>query len=175
MVTGRVGPAGYGAYLSQLLHVHEALDHAAHSLAGRSVSFARVWRSWHARAAHARADLATLGMQPQPPSASTARFVEHIDLLAARGSVALLGVLYVLEGSTNGGVFIARALRRALPAGMGTTYLDPHGELQGRRWAEFKQCTDALTLSAGEQDLIVQEARATFIAIEGIFEELPGA
>lgn len=173
MVTARVGTAGYGAYLSQLLHVHEALDHAAPLLAATNASFARVWRAWHARAANARADLGTLGMPQDGPSAPTQQFAAHIAQLGASGSLALLGVLYVLEGSANGGVFIAKALSRCLPAEAGTTYLNPHGEQQRERWAEFKRCTDELNLSAGDQDLIVQEARATFIAIERIFDALP--
>ena len=76
-----------------------------------------------------------------------------MDRLASEQPMALLGILYVLEGSTNGSKFIARKVRPAyeLPAtGEGSAYLDPYGDVQPARWQEFKAAMDALNLPAAD-------------------------
>ena len=77
-----------------------------------------------------------------------------------------LGRMYVVEGSTLGGQFIARhvAERFHLAPGQGNAYFRGHGEQTGKMWNEFKQRLQALP----EEDLarVSQAARTTFREFE---------
>lgn len=95
--------------------------------------------------------------------------------LAADHPLALLGILYVLEGSTNGSKFIARRLRPAyeLPAtGEGAGYLDPFGDMQPARWRAFKAAMDARRLPAAEVGHLTLAAHQTFGSIRELGSEL---
>jgi heme oxygenase len=101
--------------------------------------------------------------------------VAWMDTLADSQPMALLGVLYVLEGSTNGSKYIARKVRPAyaLPEnGEGSAYLDPYGTAQPTRWQEFKAAMDGLNLPAGEVDQVVLAAMQTFDSIRDLGGEL---
>ena len=98
-----------------------------------------------------------------------------MDRLASEQPMALLGILYVLEGSTNGSKFIARKVRPAyeLPAtGEGAAYLDPYGDVQPARWQEFKAAMDALNLPAADVAPMVVAAQETFDSIRELGAEL---
>lgn len=180
MVTGRIDRAGYARYLGQMLHVHATLECALRTNASRHSALAVVVREHHFREQALRADLATLGERPDQhaPLPATGLYCERIVLLASDDPPALVGTLYVLEGSTNGGRFIAPAVRKALGltehGGMasGTEYLDPHGDRQEEHWLFFKASLDALTLSPAERDLIVAVASDAFRGVHDIFEDL---
>jgi heme oxygenase len=81
----------------------------------------------------------------------------------------------LLEGSTNGGRFLARVLRTAWQLdGRGLDALDPYGEDQPARWAEFKRDMDALQLPPEDADGVVAAAVATFTAIAEISDRVAG-
>jgi heme oxygenase len=87
--------------------------------------------------------------------------------------VALLGPLYVLEGSTNGSRVLARVLSRAWGSdGAGLAYLDPYGDGQPTSWKAFKQEVDDLGLDDASQSAVVEAARVTFQAISDISDEV---
>lgn len=76
-----------------------------------------------------------------------------------------LGAMYVLEGSTLGGVFVDRHLA-ALPAlaGVGTVRaFSPYGEQTGARWAAFRRATRDHVTRGGDADEVVAAARRTFV------------
>ena len=79
----------------------------------------------------------------------------------------LLGTHYVLEGSMNGNRFMASAIRKAygFEGAEGTRYLDPYGDEQRERWAEFKGVLDAYPFTEDERARIVEADLATFRAI----------
>jgi heme oxygenase len=180
LVGGRADRAGYAGYLGQMLHVHVTLEAALQAVGSRHTALAVVVREHHFREPALRADLATLGAHPErhPLLPATRLFCERIDALASDHSPALLGTLYVLEGSTNGGRYIAPAVRKALAlpecaqAGSGTEYLDPYGPQQQGRWGLFKASLDVLTLSPAECDLIAAVASDAFRGLHDIFEDL---
>ncbi len=71
------------------------------------------------------------------------------------------------------GRFLARRLRQAWSLeGRGLDYLDPYGEEQPQRWAEFKLQMDSLPLSAAERDAVVAAAETTFPAVADISDEV---
>lgn len=180
MVSGRIDRAMYARYLGQMRHVHATLDAALRAGAQKHGALAVVVHEQYLHEPAIRADLATLGEHADghPPLAATGLFCGRISALAEDDAVALLGTFYVLEGSTNGGRFIAPAVRKALdlPAtggpGSGTEYFEPHGERQRERWSYFKAALDILTLPASECDLIVAVAVDAFRGVHDIFEDL---
>ncbi|SCX60870.1 Heme oxygenase [Klenkia marina] len=103
------------------------------------------------------ADLAALGAAPLPDRPT--------DVGPPAGTDEALGTLYVLEGSTLGGVFIDRHLA-ALPALAGVGPLaafSPYGERTGARWAAFRRATrDHVAHGGGDADAVVSAAGRTF-------------
>ncbi|WP_448613720.1 biliverdin-producing heme oxygenase [Modestobacter sp. URMC 112] len=103
------------------------------------------------------ADLAALGA-PAPRVAARPR------LAAVPDTDAALGRLYVLEGSTLGGVFIDRHLA-TLPQLGGAAPLrafSPYGERTGAMWHGFRTATRAHVAAGGDPDRLVAAARQTF-------------
>ena len=68
----------------------------------------------------------------------------------------------MLEGSTNGGKYLARVLRKAWQDdGESLHYLDPYGDEQPERWASFKRIMDASDFSDEQCRTIIDAARRT--------------
>ncbi|MGY5884603.1 biliverdin-producing heme oxygenase [Modestobacter lacusdianchii] len=101
------------------------------------------------------ADLAALGA---PAAADRPQLPDVADTDEA------LGRLYVLEGSSLGGVFIDRHLA-TLPqfadAGRLACF-SPYGEQTGARWHDFRTVTRARVAGGGDADRLVAAARETF-------------
>jgi len=164
----------YALYLSQMYHAQTALDSACEAMAVSESAIRAVFRPYHVRAQHAHADLLAINHPLADALPASQRFIGWINSLAAQRNVALLGVLYVLEGSTNGGTFIAGAMRKTvpLPVGAGTAFLDPHGAQQRERWTAFKSDADALLLEEPARLAILDAASRTFLALESIFDDM---
>ena len=175
LVRGETPTIDYVRWLAQMLAVHETLENAL--VAERSVrpQWTSVVRDDLLQAPRLRDDLRLLGSDPASvaivPAAAT--FRDRIVHMREHDAIALLGVLYVLEGSKNGNRFIARALRRRTAEDApGFSYLDPHGEAQRPLWLEFKREMDALGVSPAESDAILGAARETFQAVTHISDDL---
>ncbi len=174
LVKGEVDLDLYQSYLGQLLLIHEALEARLAAASHEHPEVVAVLRDHHRRADLARADLASLGACGSPaPVPATARVLGEIDRAFAEEPLALLGMLYVLEGSTNGSRFIAEALRRTLKlAGSGLRCMDPHGELQKVRWLAFKSDMDAVPFTEPQVQALIEAACAMFRAVARMSDEL---
>jgi heme oxygenase len=105
------------------------------------------------------ADLTALGAAPAAPPAWP-------ELPAVPGTDDALGRLYVLEGSTLGGVFIDRHLA-SLP-GLAATPLrafSPYGAETGAMWRDYRAATRARVAAGGDADRVVAAAQQTFAAL----------
>jgi heme oxygenase (biliverdin-IX-beta and delta-forming) len=104
------------------------------------------------------ADLAALGAGPAEVAP---------ELPEVTGTDAALGRLYVLEGSSLGGVFIDRHLA-TLPqlavAGRLSSF-SPYGERTGAMWHAFRTVTRARVAAGGDAGRLVGAARQTFGAL----------
>jgi len=112
------------------------------------------------RAALFATDLAALG--------ATGRSARP-ELPAVEDTDAALGRMYVLEGSSLGGVFIDRHLA-TLPqlAAVGRlSAFSPYGEQTGAMWHAFRTATRARIAGGGNADRLVAAARETFGALAG--------
>jgi heme oxygenase len=84
------------------------------------------------------------------------------------GTDEALGRMYVLEGSTLGGVFIDRHLA-ALPelAGVRVRSFSPYGSETGAMWAAFRRTTRARVSAGGDAAAMLASARTTFAGLAG--------
>jgi len=176
MVRGTLARALYLQWLAQMLHIHAALEAHLDRIVTRNPALSLLFDDGRRKVAALHQDLAFLGAAADQPALPAARdLVARMDQLAADQPLALLGILYVLEGSTNGSKFIARRVRPAydLPAsGEGAAYLDPYGTLQPARWQEFKAAMDALDLPPAEVAHLTLAAQQTFDSIRELGAEL---
>jgi heme oxygenase len=116
------------------------------------------WAARH-RSALFAADLASLGAADGP--------TERPDLPGVPDTDAALGRLYVLEGSSLGGVFIDRHLA-TLPqlATAGTlSAFSPYRERTGAMWHAFRTAVRARVAAGGDAGRLVGSARQTFGAL----------
>jgi len=84
------------------------------------------------------------------------------------GTDEALGRMYVLEGSTLGGVFIDRHLA-GLPelAGVTVRSFSPYGHDTGAMWAAFRRTTRARITAGGDAGAMLEAARTTFAGLAG--------
>ncbi len=106
------------------------------------------------RAALFASDLRQLGA----PASDAAPLLPSVP-----GTDEALGRMYVLEGSTLGGVFIDRHLA-ALPelAGVTVGSFSPYGSETGAMWAAFRRSTRARVSAGGDAAAMLASARTTF-------------
>lgn len=176
LVGGGASVGAYTRYLAQMFRAHEGLESSLREAVGGDAALGALVREHHYRLDQLRDDLNSFDIDSTDTAASvaTARFALWTRRLAESRPVTLIGVLYVLEGSTNGGRYIARAIRRGLglSGARGAAYLDPHGEEQAQRWGAFKETLDSLELDEPSQLAIIAGARETFAAIIAIMDDL---
>jgi heme oxygenase len=172
---GEVDRDRFAAYLGQLYLVHHALESALEAAKPGSSAVATMAKAHRMRVPDLEKDLAFYGLDASSLEAgqATVAFTQAIGRLEAEDPVALLGSLYVLEGSTNGGKFLARVLRKAWNLeDHGLAYFDPYGEDQPAIWSAFRTEMDDLELDARQRDAILDAARATFRAIAEVSDEV---
>jgi heme oxygenase len=110
-----------------------------------------------------REDLKALGVSGD---AKPCLDVPHVDNVSQA-----FGVGYVLEGSTLGGVQLARLVRPALSldADLGLRYVTAHGPATGGMWKRYTSVLDAFgeTQDQAQRESTLQAARSAFAAFRG--------
>lgn len=178
LMTGQLGREGWVAQLGQGLLVHRALVAALKAAAAKGGPAASIFREHHEYPQRYEADLRFFGGDPSAvkPLAPTSRLLAEIDAAgrSSTGVLALIGYLYVVEGSTNGAKFISQALVRALQLSdaSGLSSLDPHGDLQRERWGAFRASLDTLPLDDSQKALVVTGAHAFFEYMIEMFDAI---
>ncbi len=171
--------SAYRTMLGQMLHVHGILDPLLRAQAATTDTFRALVHEQHLHEAALRDDLAFLRAQLDEvlPLPATRRFGEMVARTGLSDPPALLGVFYVLEGSTNGGSVIAKRLREAHGwiDERGTRFINPHGTHVRQVWSRWKNALDALDFDAATQERIILAAEATFAAMIDICGELHAA
>ena len=173
LAAGRLAPDAYAAWLGQMLLLHRALALAVQGAVPHCAALAAVIRAPEVHVAHLEADLRAVGVEPAAvePIPAIARAATELRACAADAPLALLGHDYVLEGSTNGNRFIARAVARTLGEGA-LRYLDPYGETQPVVWSGYRARLDGLPLDAAARATVVAGARAMFDRVAELSVEL---
>jgi heme oxygenase len=174
LIAGRLPVTGYIGWLEQMLCVYRSLE--THLASGnRAGKYPGVDVVAWGRTPQLERDLAHFGRDATAasPVPATGALVEQMGRWARGSTPALLGVLYVLEGSTNGSRYIARSLRKAyhLSGEAGLAFMDPYGDLQPERWWEFKHQLEA-SVGTGDLEDLIAAARGTFDAVTEIGQGL---
>jgi heme oxygenase len=176
MARGTLSRGDYVMYLGQLRHVHAAIESSLDAVIGSCPGLAELFTDDRRRVPDLDRDLEAFGVTPEtvPVLPPTHEFTDRVHELATSEPVALLGPLYVLEGSTNGGRFLARVLEKSLQieAGAGISYMDPYGERQPEMWASFKARADAVELTPDQARDVTHAAGETFRAIAAISDSI---
>jgi heme oxygenase len=172
MASGRIAAPDYLRLLSQLYHLHGGLEEV---LAGRA------GLSWiYDPAAMTRqpiilADLTALGLKTPYPALPVTRHLINLfwDWSASR-ELALVGALYVLEGSRMGSMMLARPLAAGLGVqprpGQGLDYHIQGLAERPASWQRFKEVLRAATLPPDGAEDMVHGAHSTMQALHDLYE-----
>ena len=175
IASGEVDQTTFSAYLGQLYHVHNSLESALENSRNKNAAISTLATADRMRIPDLDRDLAFYGVDRDQITTGDAakRFASQVEEITTTAPVALLGALYVLEGSTNGGRFLARALRKSWNLdGEGLAYFDPYGDEQPQKWASFRRDMDDASFSADQEEAIIEMAKATFLAIAEVSDEV---
>lgn len=188
LVRGAATPRQYATWLRAMRALHDSFE--SHLARARRVeALAPAIEDHHFRIPHIDHDLDALAKLDPSTSTNgagarggtlgpaTRAIWATVEAAIDVDPAVVIGPFYVLEGSTNGGRYIAMAIRKSMPfpEGTGTRYLDPHGELTRERWARTKMAYDALPLTAAQHAAIIVAAQQTFDAVTALMDELPPA
>lgn len=175
LVRGELPRTGYVAWLGQMYLLHRSLEGALQKARPESAAIATVVRDYQYQVPYLLADLEYFEIDPATisPLPATRRFLalveEHQDQ-----PLFLLGLHYVLEGSNNGGRFIARHAAKAydLESGAGLDYLDPYGDRQREYWSTFKDDMGSMDFSAQQTATLVAAAKQMYQSIAELSDDL---
>lgn len=107
------------------------------------------------------ADLAALGRVPMGPA---------MQFPMPQSVAALVGVLYVMEGSAQGGLMIARLLQALPIAPLPTAYFHVYGDTSAQKWRDFLQFANRID-TREEIDIAAATAINAFDAIHRHMED----
>jgi len=176
LLKGRLPRDRFVAMLEQLLLIHAELEDQIRQQRPSEPRLAALVDDEQFKVQLLRQDLEHLGADPDSatPTGATFDLIARIRELGTGDPLSLIGLHYVLEGSTNGNRFIAEVARQAyrLDGRAGTRYLDPYGQAQRQRWAGFKQTLRELRFSPEEESRVIDSARAMFTGITRVYEDL---
>jgi heme oxygenase len=150
------GREQYIQYLQRFLAFQEEAERALHT-----AITAETVPDWHQRhRAHlARTDLAALGA----PERAFPRSSGYLP--AVTWSEQVLGIVYVLEGSTLGGAWLLKQLAPlGITAAHGGSYLASYGSDRGKMWQRFLFTLEEAHLRGVRAEAIAAAAIATFTA-----------
>lgn len=83
------------------------------------------------------------------------------------------GGLYVMEGSTLGGQFISRSVKKqlSLDSEEGVRFFSGYGNETGSKWKSFQEALLAYCKIYSDEKIIVESANKTFLALEKWFNK----
>ena len=158
-------PEVYRKLLCRFYGFHRAWEEEAAPLAPDHGFFQR-----RCKASLLARDLHALGMTPQ----EIIHLPRCCPLMPLPAPAAVLGGMYVIEGSTLGGAIIAREVERrlGLTAETGCAYFRSYGRDTARMWKSFGAALLAAS-SPDTDDLIVATAGRTFDVMHDWLNEAP--
>jgi heme oxygenase len=173
--------ARYAGQLFCWCRVHEVLESALNASTDSVVQGA--WVGTTERAPLLAADLQWHVEADVPPEAlqATTDMAEWVQAVGSDDPRCLLGMLYVLEGSTLGGMILGKCIAEmyGCEGDAGLAYYSAHGNKVMPNWMEFKARMNASVTSPEDQDRIVAAAVETFrrlgLILTGLSLGLPGS
>ena len=173
--TGKIKRSDYISYLEQLFLIHSNL---AEKLKERSSDpkIGSVLKDRHTCVLALSEDLSCFAVATEKivPLKATEKFINKIEEIAQESAISLLGILYVLEGSTHGAKYMAKNLRAGLNLidRNGSSYFDRYGEEQMNFWLQFKKDMNNQPFTEKEKSEIINLAKETFNTFSEIGTEI---
>lgn len=176
LMEGELSSPEYGAWLRALLVIHDPLET---ELRRRSDDrLASIWDERRARSQYLVEDLEQLELPVGDPDSDVGRHAlasarQIVDDWSQLGDLDLLGVLYVTEGSTLGGMYIAKQLRETSEVlGNATSFYTAHGQETRPLWDAFGETMNEALRDPGEIRRCVSAARVLFAGFGDILQSL---
>jgi heme oxygenase len=163
-------------HLQAMLVVHDALEGALSRSDDAAVR--QVWNAELAKVPLLKRDLKALGgpeVDPHHPALSAAAgCAAALRTINETEPSALLGALYVLEGSTLGATILRGHISAMydIDETTGLSYYSPYGNAVMPHWMTFKAAMNAAPLSEPQMKRIVETARGMFAHIGAILAAL---
>lgn len=173
MQEGKLPQSRFAAQMACWLTVHSQLEDAI--AASETPACNVVWQSAMARTSHLRHDLACHGDVDMTASAATATMgvVTWIATLADQDPEALLGPLYVLEGSKLGGTILRKCLDEAYQCGPeALSYFWASGTSPMPDFKAFKERMESALPTKEQQDRVVAAASEMFDRLTDVLSGL---
>ena len=176
LVGGKLALESYVGQLRALATIHGVLEQALDASA--EPALAAVWNGKLRKLPLLQQDLdffAPRWLADVRAAAAVAQSVaDRIRLLSQQQPLALLGYLYVLEGSTLGALALWRMYARAfaLQGEDGLRYLRQRGPDAHALWSDFRQRLNALVLDDQQQQQVADGALELFASLAGTFAAL---
>lgn len=176
LVKGALSREMFREYLAQRFLVHRELEAALRRLRDSDPRAKAIVHDHQFHESRALEDFEFYGGNPADiaPLPATRQAIDAIAATEKSAPIALLGIQYVFEGSTNGARYIARAVRKAydLQGAEGTRYLDPYGDEQRTRWQAFKEGVNAQQFTPDEEAAVIEAAKETFGYVTNVGREI---
>lgn len=172
---GQIGARGYAALVEIQRLMHAAVEAAAAGHEHEAVG--AVWSEELSKLEALDADRRAFPHEEGGPLDEAVergrRFASVVESLGPAAPWWLLGVLYVLEGSTLGGVF----LRDRIARGLGVSpealhYYGIYGRDTKARWGKFCRRMEAAVVTPTAIECCVEGAREAFVAFGRCFERM---
>lgn len=146
--------ADYRSLLARFYGFHSIFEERAGAMAPEPVAFQH-----RRKTPLLLQDLEALGLEAE----AIARLPRCAPLMPLSAPAAVMGSLYVVEGSTLGGAIIAKAVERrlSLNARHGCAYFRSYGRNTAAMWKAFGAALSAWA-SPETEDLVVESAQRTF-------------
>ena len=175
LVSGQIDRPAYGELLATMLRVHEGFESAISGIAELGELYDP---TLHDRCDAIRADLEALGLQDMSGNSEWAsEVIEQFDRWSTERPWALLGALYVFEGSRMGSMFIAKSLAKGfglqLRANSGLDYHLDGIETRPQQWMQFRSRLNALSPSAEQQHDLLAGAIGTMKFMAEFYRSAP--
>ena len=177
LTSGNLPAEQFAAYLGQLLLVHRVVERGLRELTAARPAITAIVTPEQIQEPYLVTDLRHFDVDPETiePTPKTRAVCERLDAAGKAEPLAYLGHHYVLEGSNNGGSFIAKRLSKVYgvaPGAPGLKYFDPYGDRQRPLWGEFKSAMSAIPFTAAEADTLERAALEMFRGMLDVFDGL---
>jgi heme oxygenase len=177
LARGEIGARGYAALIEVQRQLHAAVEAVAPGHEHEAVG--AVWSEELSKLEALDADRRAFPHEAGGPFDEAVergrRFASVVGSLGPAAPWWLLGVLYVLEGSTLGGVFLRDRIARGLGVSPDALhYYGIYGRATKARWGQFCRRMEAAVVTPTAIELCVEGAREAFVAFGHIFESMEG-
>lgn len=168
--------ASYGGLLHALATVYAVFEQEL--MQAQHPRLVAVWDGALGKLPLIQRDLAALQLHrlPEMPAAELQAHLlaQHIRQRAHNEPVSLLGYLYVLDGSTLGGMVVQAQVARAfgLRRSTGLAYLSSYGTATKAHWTTFSQRMNTALTDMAEQHRVVTAANEAFTGIAHLLNAL---